>query len=144
MAGIGFELKKLFSRRGLFASLEDKMTEYQSKLHELDLCIENAKNEKLNLMIDKHYEPLNASLLNTLFLNEKLYIASKDLLDVLEEIQLSLYSINKLVDDASLKGQEASFKENNTIIENSIDRQKVILNKYITDMQWMLSRKEDD
>ena len=120
------------------------MTEYQSKLHELDLCIENAKNGKLNLMIDKHYEPLNASLLNTLFLNEKLYIASKDLLDVLEEIQLSLYSINKLVDDASLKGQEASFKENNTIIENSIDRQKVILNKYITDMQWMLSRKEDD
>lgn len=120
------------------------MTEYQSKLHELDLCIENAKNEKLNLMIDKHYEPLNASLLNTLFLNEKLYIASKDLLDVLEEIQFSLYSINKLVDDASLKGQEASFKENNTIIENSIDRQKVILNKYITDMQWMLSRKEDD
>ena len=120
------------------------MTVYPSKLHELDLCIENAKNEKLNLMIDKHYEPLNASLLNTLFLNEKLYIASKDLLDVLEEIQLSLYSINKLVDDASLKGQEASFKENNTIIENSIDRQKVILYKYITDMQWMLSRKEDD
>lgn len=82
--------------------------------------------------------------MNTLFLNEKLYIASKDLLDVLEDIQLSLCSINKLVDDASLKECEASFKENNMIIENSIDRQKVILNKYITDMQWMLSRKEGD
>ena len=120
------------------------MTEYQSKLHELDSCIENVKKEKLNLMIDKNYEPLNASLLNTLFLNEKLYIASKDLLDVLEEIQLSLYSINKLVVDVSLKEYEVSFKENNMIIENSIDRQKVILNKYIIDMQLMLSRKEDD
>lgn len=120
------------------------MTEYQSKLHELDSCIENAKKEKLNLMIDKNYEPLNASLLNTLFLNEKLNIASKDLLDVLEDIQISLCSINKLVDDASLKEYEASFKENNMIIENSIGRQKVILNKYIIDMQLMLSRKEDD
>lgn len=120
------------------------MTEYQSKLHELDSCIENAKKEKLNLMIDKNYEPLNASLLNTLFLNEKLNIASKDLLDVLEDIQISLCSINKLVDDASLKEYEASFKENNMIIENSIGRQKVILNKYIIDMQWMLSRKEGD
>lgn len=120
------------------------MTEYQSKLHELDLCIENAKNEKLNLMIDKHYEPLNASLLNALFLNEKLYIASKDLLNVLEDIQISLRSINKLVDDESLKEYEASFKENNMIIENSIDCQKVILNKYIIDMQLMLSRKEGD
>ena len=120
------------------------MTEYQSKLHELDSCIENAKKEKLNLMIDKNYEPLNASLLNALFLNEKLYIASKDLLNVLEDIQISLCSINKLVDDASLKGYEASFKENNMIIDNSIDRQKVILNKYIIDMQLMLSRKEGD
>lgn len=120
------------------------MTEYQSKLHELDSCIENAKKEKLNLMIDKIYEPLNASLLNTLFLNEKLYIASKDLLNVLEDIQISLRSINKLVDDASLKEHEASFKENNMIIENSIDCQKVILNKYIIDMQLMLSRKEGD
>lgn len=120
------------------------MTEYQSKLHELDSCIENAKKEKLNLMIDKNYEPLNASLLNTLFLNEKLNIASKDLLDVLEDIQMSLCSINKLVDDASLKEYEASFKENNMIIENSIGRQKVILNKYIIDMQLMLSRREDD
>lgn len=120
------------------------MTEYQSKLHELDSCIENAKKEKLNLMIDKNYEPLNASLLNTLFLNEKLNIASKDLLDVLEDIQIFLCSINKLVDDASLKEYEASFKENNMIIENSIDCQKVILNKYIIDMQWMLSRKESD
>lgn len=120
------------------------MTEYQSKLHELDSCIENAKKEKLNLMIDKNYEPLNASLLNTLFLNEKLYIDSKDLLNALEDIQISLCSINKLVDDASLKEYEVSFKENNMIIENSIDRQKVILNKYIIDMQLMLSRKEDD
>lgn len=120
------------------------MTEYQSKLHELDSCIENAKKEKLNLMIDKNYEPLNASLLNTLFLNEKLYIVSKDLLNALEDIQISLCSINKLVDDASLKEYEVSFKENNMIIENSIDRQKVILNKYIIDMQLMLSRKEDD
>lgn len=120
------------------------MTEYQSKLHELDSCIENEKKEKLNLMIDKNYEPLNASLLNILFLNEKLNIASKDLLNVLEDIQISLCSINKLVDDASLKRYEAYFKENNMIIENSIDRQKVILNKYITDMQWMLSRKESD
>lgn len=120
------------------------MTEYQSKLHELDSCIENAKKEKLNLMIDKNYEPLNASLLNTLFLNEKLNIASKDLLDVLEDIQISLCSINELVDDASLKEYEASFKENNMIIENSICRQKVILNKYIIDMQLMLSRREDD
>lgn len=120
------------------------MTEYQSKLHELDSCIENAKKEKLNLMIDKNYEPLNASLLNTLFLNEKLNIASKDLLDVLEDIQISLCSINKLVDDASLKEYEASFKENNMIIENSIGRQKVILNKYIIGMQLMLSRREDD
>lgn len=120
------------------------MTEFQSRLHDLDSCIENAKKERLNLMIDKNYEPLNASLLNTLFLNEKLNIASKDLLNVLEDIQISLCSINKLVDDASLKEYEASFKENNMIIENSIDRQKVILNKYIIDMQWMLSRKEDD
>ena len=89
------------------------MTEFQSRLHDLDSCIENAKKERLNLMIDKNYEPLNASLLNTLFLNEKLYIASKDLLNVLEDIQISLRSINKLVDDASLKGYEASFKENN-------------------------------
>ena len=87
------------------------MTEFQSRLHDLDSCIENAKKERLNLMIDKNYEPLNASLLNTLFLNEKLYIASKDLLNVLEDIQISLRSINKLVDDASLKGYEASFKE---------------------------------
>lgn len=120
------------------------MTEYQNKLHELDSCIENAKKEKLNLMIDKNYEPLNASLLNTLFLNEKLYIASKDLLNVLEDIQISLCSINKLVDDASLKEYETSFKENNMIIENSIGRQKAILNKYIIDMQLMLSRKEGD
>ena len=121
-----------------------KMTEFQSRLHDLDSCIENAKKERLNLMIDKNYEPLNASLLNTLFLNEKLYIASKDLLNVLEDIQISLRSINKLVDDASLKGYEASFKENNMIIENSIGRQKAILNKYIIDMQLMLSRKEGD
>ena len=87
------------------------MTEYQSKLHELDSCIEIAKKEGLN---------------------------------VLEDIQISLCSINKLVDDASLKEHEASFKENNMIIENSIDRQKVILNKYIIDMQLMLSRREDD
>ena len=120
------------------------MTEYHNKLHELDSCIENAKKKKLNLMIDKNYEPLNASLLNALFLNEKLYIASKDLLNALEDIQISLCSINKLVDDASLKEYEVSFKENNMIIENSIDRQKVILNKYIIDMQLMLSRKEDD
>lgn len=119
-------------------------TKFQSKLHELDSCIENAKKEKLNLMIDKYREPLNASLLNTLFLNEKLSIASKDLLDTLEDIRLSLYSINKLIDDESLKGQETSFKENNMIIENSIDHQKVILNKYITDMQLMLSRKDGD
>ena len=116
------------------------MTEFQSRLHDLDSCIENAKKERLNLMIDKNYEPLNASLLNTLFLNEKLYIASKDLLNVLEDIQISLRSINKLVDDASLKGYEASFKENNMII----GRQKAILNKYIIDMQLMLSRKEGD
>ena len=119
-------------------------TKFQSKLHELDSCIENAKKEKLNLMIDKYREPLNASLLNTLFLNEKLSIASKDLLDTLEDIRLSLYSINKLIDDESLKGQETSFKENIMIIENSIDHQKVILNKYITDMQLMLSRKDGD
>lgn len=120
------------------------MTEFQSKLHELNSCIENAKKEKLDLMIDKYREPLNASLLNTLFLNEKLSIVSKDLFDTLEDLKISLYSINKLIDDESLKGQETSFKENNMIIENSIDHQKVILNKYITDMQLMLSRKDGD
>lgn len=121
------------------------MTEFQSKLHELDSCIENAKKEKLNLMIDKYREPLNASLLNTLFLNEKLCIASKDLFDTLEDIRISLYSINKLIDDECLSKQEVSFKENNMIIENSIDQQMVILNKYISDIQLMLSsRKEED
>lgn len=121
------------------------MTEFQSKLHELNSCIENAKKEKLNLMIDKYREPLNASLLNTLFLNEKLSIASKDLFDTLEDIRMSLHSINKLLDDECFSKQEVNFKENNFIIENSIDRQMVILNKYISDVQLMLSsRKEED
>ena len=121
------------------------MTEFQSKLHELNSCIENAKKEKLNLMIDKYREPLNASLLNTLFLNEKLSIASKDLFDTLEDIRISLHSINKLLDDECFSKQEVNFKENNFIIENSIDQQRVILNKYISDMQLMLSsRKEEE
>ena len=121
------------------------MTEFQSKLHELNSCIENAKKEKLNLMIDKYREPLNASLLNTLLLNEKLSIASKDLFDTLEDIRISLHSINKLLDAECFSKQEVNFKENNFIIENSIDQQMVILNKYISDMQLMLSsRKEED
>ena len=93
------------------------MTEFQSKLHELNSCIENAKKEKLNLMIDKYREP----------------------------IRISLHSINKLLDDECFSKQEVNFKENNFIIENSIDQQRVILNKYISDMQLMLSsRKEED
>ena len=122
------------------------MTEFQSRLHDLDSCIENAKKERLNLMIENYREPLNASLLNTLFLNEKLCIASRDLLNTLDDIQTSLKSINRLFDDDSLKLQWIAFKDNNSIIENSIDQQKVVLNKYISNLQLMLSisRGEDD
>lgn len=122
------------------------MTEFQSRLHDLDSCIENAKKERLNLMIENYREPLNASLLNTLFLNEKLCIASRDLLNTLDDIQTSLKSINRLLDDDSLKLQWIAFKDNNSIIENSIDQQKVVLNKYISNLQLMLSisRGEDD
>ena len=122
------------------------MTEFQSRLHDLDSCIENAKNERLNLMIENYREPLNASLLNTHFLNEKLCIASRDLLNTLDDIQTSLKSINRLLDDDSLKLQWIAFKDNNSIIENSIDQQKVVLNKYISNLQLMLSisRGEDD
>ena len=120
------------------------MTEFQGKLHELNSCIENAKKEKLNLMINKYREPLNASLLNTLFLNEKLSIVSKDLFDTLEDLKISLYSINKLIDDECLSKQEVTFRENNVIIENSIDQQMVILNKYISDMQLMLSSGKEE
>ena len=122
------------------------MTEFQSRLHDLDSCIENTKKERLNLMIENYREPLNASLLNTLFLNEKLCIASRDLLNTLDDIQTSLKSINRLLDDDSLKLQWIAFKDNNSIIENSIDQQKVVLNKYISNLQLMLSisRGEDD
>lgn len=122
------------------------MTEFQSRLHDLDSCIENAKKERLNLMIKNYREPLNASLLNTLFLNEKLCIASRDLLSTLDDIQTSLKSINRLLDDDSLKLQGIAFKDNNSIIENSIDQQKVVLNKYISNLQLILSvqRREDD
>lgn len=122
------------------------MTEFQSRLHDLDSCIENAKKERLNLMIENYREPLNASLLNTFFLNEKLCIASRDLLNTLDDIQTSLKSINRLLDDDSLKLQWIAFKDNNSIIENSIDQQKVVLNKYISNLQLMLSisRGEDD
>lgn len=122
------------------------MTEFQSRLHDLDSCIEIAKKERLNLMIENYREPLNASLLNTLFLNEKLCIASRDLLNTLDDIQTSLKSINRLLDDDSLKLQWIAFKDNNSIIENSIDQQKVVLNKYISNLQLMLSisRGEDD
>lgn len=122
------------------------MTEFQSRLHDLDSCIENAKKERLNLMIENYREPLNASLLNTLFLNEKLCIASRDLLNTLDDIQTSLKSINRLLDDDSLKLQCIAFKDNNSIIENSIDQQKVVLNKYISNLQLMISisRGEDD
>ncbi|RGS30878.1 hypothetical protein DWY01_05345 [Eubacterium sp. AF22-8LB] len=122
------------------------MTEFQSRLHDLDSCIENAKKERLNLMIENYREPLNASLLNTLFLNEKLCIASRDLLSTLDDIQTSLKSINRLLDDDSLKLQGIAFKDNNSIIENSIDQQKVVLNKYISNLQLILSvqRREDD
>ena len=122
------------------------MTEFQSRLHDLDSCIENAKKERLNLMIENYREPLNASLLNTLFLNEKLCIASRDLLNTLDDIQTSLKSINRLLDDDSLKLQWIAFKDNNSIIENSIDQQKVVLNKYISNLQLMISisRGEDD
>lgn len=122
------------------------MTEFQSRLHDLDSCIENAKKERLNLMIENYREPLNASLLNTLFLNEKLCIASRDLLNTLDDIQTSLKSINRLLDDDSLKLQWIAFKDNNSIIENSIDQQKGVLNKYISNLQLMLSisRGEDD
>lgn len=132
------------SQENEMETLQNNIEELKTEFGFMDSQVEQLKKERLNLMIDKNYEPLNASLLNTLFLNEKLYIASKDLLNVLEDIQISLRSINKLVDDASLKGYEASFKENNMIIENSIGRQKAILNKYIIDMQLMLSRKEGD
>ena len=72
------------------------MTEFQSRLHDLDSCIENAKKERLN--------------------------------------------------HDSLKLQWIAFKDNNSIIENSIDQQKVVLNKYISNLQLMLSisRGEDD